>query len=139
MRLLAIALASAALFASSASAAFAAPANPCPAGQELVTLRISTIKPTGSRAGFDEAARDHMKWYRDHGMKDNQNMVLDVMELDRHSGNISVSKTKVMTLHYRQPDPSLIQRDAAWDAFVAKYRANSDITTEELVCVPALK
>jgi hypothetical protein len=114
----------------------AAPAKTCPAGQELVVLRISTLKPTGSRAGFEEAARDHLKWYRDHGFKDNQQMVLDVFDFDQKTGATTVSKTKVMTIHYNMPDPKLIKRDAAWNAYVAKYRANSDIGTEELVCLP---
>lgn len=117
--------------------AIAAP-RPCPAGQELATIRVSTLKPSGSRAGFEEAARDHQKWYRDHGVKDNLIYMTDVLEYDKQGG-YAPSTTKVLAIHLNPPNPKTVVRDAAYAAFVAKYRANSDIASEAIACVPKPK
>lgn len=111
----------------------------CAPGQVPAVIRISAIKPTGSRAGFEEAARDHMKWYRDHGFTQNNQVVLNAIDIDPATHLPVVSKTKVVTIHYNPPRAAEVKTDAAWDAYVAKYRANSDILTEQLACVPALK
>src|SRR5262249_11002752 len=110
-------------------------ASLCPNGT-LATIRISTIKPTGSRAGFEQAAKDHMKWYRDHGFKDNEQIIADVITMDEASHGPVVSKTEVMTIHYNPAGAAVAMRDAAWDAYVAEYRANSDIASEHTACLP---
>ena len=117
-----------------AAPAFAAPDSAvCPNGV-VANVRISSIKPTGTRAGFDAAVRDHIKWYRDHGFTANEQVVADV--LDRNGDALGVSAKEVMTIHYNPPNVPSSQHDAAWDAFVAEYRANSDIVAERTVCLP---
>jgi hypothetical protein len=111
-------------------------ATACPAGQTTAVVRMSTIKPTGSMAGFSEAARDHLKWYRDHGYTANQITSYPVLETKDQGKTWAVSQTQVLSIHKNDPGVPRDKRDAAWDAYVAKYRANSDITTETYVCMP---
>ena len=112
---------------------------PCPAGQELVFIRISTIKEGGTRAGFDKAVADHIKWYRDHGYTTNEQVVANIMDYDKASKSLSVSQNTVMTIHYNPPWIANDKPDAAWDALVAEYRANSDIVTDKIACLPKRK
>ena len=109
----------------------------CPNGT-IAIVRLNTIKATGSRAGFDQAVKDHMKWYRDHGFKDNEMQVANVLKYDPKSNQTSVSKTEVLSIHTNPPGPEKTGplRDAAWDAYVAEYRTNSDIAHEHGVCLP---
>ena len=115
----------------------AAPAAICPAGQEMAIMRISAIKPEGSRAGFDAAMAQHMKWYRDHGYEDNEQVAYAVLGYDREKQQPFVAKDKVLTIHYGSPGVPADKRDAGWEAYVAAYKANSDIVTQEIVCLPS--
>ncbi len=112
------------------------PTRGCPAGTVFSIVRMSTIKPEGSMAGFEEAAKDHVKWYRDHGYKDNQISSSPVLETSDNGKTWTVSKTKVFAIHKNDPGVQAKEQDAAWNAYVAKYRANSDIASTTVVCLP---
>ena len=103
----------------------------CPG--DLVSMRVSKLKPGGSMAGFADAARDNARWYAAHGMKDDRFVVAPVYE--QSGGEAKPSVTRIATFHVygsaKQPKP-----DAAWAAFVAKYQANSSIESTTQVCLP---
>jgi len=108
----------------------------CGADQVPAIVRLSTIKPTGSMAGFAEAARDHLKWYRDHGYTANEITSYPVVETKDEGKTWTVSQTQVFSIHRNDPGVPRDKIDDAWNAYVAKYRANSDITSETIICMP---
>ena len=105
----------------------------CPAGQQWVVARVSKI--TGTQAGFDDAVHDHIKWYRDHGYKANTIITGPVMERS-DKGEPTASKDMVLSLHLDDPGVPPEKYDDAWRAYVAKYRANSQIVSETSGCLP---
>jgi len=115
-------------------AAAATPEDLCKGGQ-LSVLRTNTLKSPQARAAFEKAAQDHMAWYRSHGFKVNRQLVGSVMVFDEATKSWSVSPTEMMTLHIDNPGVPPAQHDAAWDAYVAEYRASSDIASEKMVCL----
>ena len=100
---------------------------------DLVSMRVSKLKPGGSMAGFAEAARDNAAWYASHGLKTEKFITAPVYE--QSDGEPKPSVTKVMTIHV-YGSATIPKHDAAWDAFVAKYKANSSIDSETRACLP---
>ena len=118
----------------SASAAMAAtPPDLCKDGQ-ISVMRISTLKSGDARAQFDKAQKKQVEWYRSHGFAKNRVLVGSVLVEDPKTKDWSISSSEVVSLHTDAPGPAA-KHDAAYDAFVADYRAASDITTEKLVCL----
>jgi hypothetical protein len=118
-------------------AAFAQPAaSICPAGTVRSVVRINTISPTGSMAGFQAAASDHLKWYRDHGYTANEIITAPVLTSADGGRTWTPSPSQVLSIHKNAPGVPRQDMDAAWEHYVAEYRANSDITTEVLTCLP---
>lgn len=127
--------ASAALILSGSAAMAATPPDLCKGGQ-ISVVRISTLKSPAAKAQFDKASQAQGKWYRSHGFKKNRIFFGSVMVQDPATKDWSVSQTEVFSLHTDAPGPATnAKKDAAYDAFVADYRASSDITTEKLVCL----
>lgn len=110
----------------------AAQAQVCATG-DVARIRASKITPTGSMAGFQQAVADHLAWYKSHGFKLDQ-VVAPVLVYDS-TGKESSSKDEVVTIATGDNVPR-DKRDAGWDGFVAKYRANSTILSEKVVCLP---
>jgi len=108
------------------------PAATCTAGT-LTRIRVSKIKPGGSMAGFRDAVAAHTHWYQSHGYRIDQR-VAPVMTSGK--GRMEISRDEVMTLA-TSTDVPREKRDAGWTAFVAKYKANSTIERETIVCLPA--
>jgi hypothetical protein len=120
------------------TAAFALPAmaaDPCPNGQVAI-FRISTLKPTGTRAGFDKAVQDQIAWYRGKGISNNKIVVAGV--IDFSGGAPALSGKDIATIHYDPPAANGTQPtpDDGYKAFVKEFRDNTDITTEKTVCLP---
>ncbi|MDR3512250.1 MAG: hypothetical protein P4L73_11490 [Caulobacteraceae bacterium] len=132
-------LAASGLFALAAagSAAAAVPAEiaNCPAGGVAV-IRISRLTPTGAIAGFNQAVADHRKWYADHGYVQDRFTVAPVLVADPASHQMVPAAGEVMTLHTHAVDVPADKHDAAWNAYVAEYQANSEIIGTVLVCLP---
>lgn len=127
--------ATAALVLAGPAAAATTPPDLCKGGQ-ISVVRISTLKSPAARAQFDKATRAQAQWYRSHGFKKNRLFFGSVMTQDPATKEWSVSQTEVFSLHTDAPGPATDKKkDAAYDAFVADYRASSDITTEKLVCL----
>ena len=120
------------------TAAFSLPAiaaDTCPNGQ-IAIIRVSTLKATGTRAGFDKAVQDQIAWYRGKGITTNKIVEADV--IDYSAGKASVSTKEVVSVHYNPPAASGKQPtpDDGYKAFVKEFRDNSDITTEKFACLP---
>jgi hypothetical protein len=109
-------------------------AKPCPAGQSFALARISTIKPNGSVAGYKEAVRGALKWYRDHGHADSAITVYPVVDTPDQGKSWAVSKTQVLTIQMNRPALPKDNTDPTWDAVRAKFRANSDIASDIFFC-----
>jgi len=102
----------------------------------LETIRISKIKEGGTLAGFLEAVADHNAWYRSHGVDSNLQVVAREIKRDPKTNSFSIAEDEVVTIHINPPPRDENKRDAAWDAFVKKYRDNSDVVTARMICVP---
>ena len=108
------------------------PDNACAQG-ELTRIRVSKIKAGGSMAGFRDAVAAHTRWYQSHGFRIEQRVLAVLVSA---KGRMQASPDEVMTLATSADVPSE-KHDAGWDAFVAKYRANSVVEKETIVCMPA--
>jgi hypothetical protein len=108
----------------------AAPAA-CKTG-ELTRVRLSKIKPGGTMAGFNQAVAAHIAWYKAHGFKMTQRVAPVLVTAN---GKQQVSRDEVMTFSAGDNVPR-DKHDGGWDAFVAKYRANSTVEKETIVCMP---
>ena len=122
--------AAAALVVPGAAAAQSSPKGGCPQG-ELARIRLAKIKPGGSMAGFRDAVAAHTRWYQQHGFKIAQRIA---PVLVTGKGKVQDSPDEVMTIA-TSADVPRSQHDAGWAAFVAKYRANSVIEKEAVVCM----
>ena len=107
----------------------------CPSGN-LAIIRISTITPKGTIAGFEKAAADHAKWYASHGYKEDQVIAAPVVLFDAATSKLSKSPDTVITFHYHSHDVPQDKHDKAWDDYVAEYNVNSQIKSTTLVCMP---
>jgi len=99
---------------------------------ELSRIRVSKIKPGGTMAGFREAVAAHTRWYQSHGYRINQRIAPVIVSAN---GKMQLSPDEVLTLA-TSADVPRDKHDAGWDAFVAKYRANSTIERETIACLP---
>src|ERR1700753_962199 len=80
--------------------ALPAAAAVCANGQ-IAIVRVSTLKATGTRAGFDKAVADQIAWYRSHGLNANKIVSADVIDFD--GGAPALSTKEIMTIHYDPP------------------------------------
>lgn len=98
----------------------------------MVTMRVSRLSATGTPAGFLDAVKDHKAWYASHGMTDDAFVTAPVLVPAK--GGMKPSASEYVTLHvYGAKEP---KHDAAWDAYVAKYKANATIAGETRFCLP---
>lgn len=105
----------------------------CPGG-ELTRVRLSKLKPGATMADFNGAVADHVAWYKAHGYTIEQR-VAPVLTMDP-AGALTESPDEVMTFATGDNVPR-DKHDDAWKAYVAKYRAVSDLVVERGVCMPA--
>ncbi len=119
--------AAALLFAATGAAA----QGPCGA-DAMVAMRVSKLSASGTPAGFLDAVKDHKAWYASHGFKDDVFVTAPVLVAEK--GGMKPSASEYVTFHvYGDKQPT---HDAAWDAYVAKYKANSTIESETRLCLP---
>ena len=112
--------------------ATAAQAEGACGADQLVTMRVSKLSASGTPAGFLDAVKDHKAWYASHGMKDDS--FVTAPALVPAKGGLKPSASEYVTFHaYGAKEPT---HDAAWDAYVVKYKANSTIDSEVRFCLP---
>jgi hypothetical protein len=114
------------------AAGAASPLDLCKGGQ-LVVVRVNQLKP-GGKAAYEQAARDHLGWYRSHGYNQNRLLVGQIISGDRRSG-FTASDTEFVSIHMDSPGVPPDKRDAAWDAYVKAYRESSDLTVDKFACL----
>jgi len=87
------------------------------------------------------AVKAHEKWYRDHGLKDNQIEVMNMVSMDQTTKMPMVTKTEVFFIHRSAPstEKTKSMHDAGWDNYVKLYRDSSDIKSEYYVCMSKKK
>ena len=125
------ALALTALLASGlAGVAHAQPAQTCPAGTQGWVIRTSKIKP-GQAATFDKALADQVAWYKAKGQKDTFVVGPAIAQ-----GGLDPSLR--VSVHMNAP-ATRPDADPAWNAFVAEFRASSDIVSETRACLGEVK
>jgi hypothetical protein len=114
----------------------AAQAPPSCAGH-ITIVRDSAILP-GQLALFEKAVADQGAWYASHGNA-TKAIVLRVMRHDPKSGLLAYADDEAMTATIH-PGGGIAPpaHDAAWDAFVAEFKASSTVKTETTVCMPNL-
>ena len=132
MKLSTIALAAGVLFAGHA---YAQPASLACNG-EMTVVRVSKLKPGATLAQFEDAVHDHMAWYRSHGFTQNTQVIGKLVKRDPATRAPVYATDEVVTIHRNSPMGSAVKPDAAWDAYVAKYRKVSDIESEVYACIP---
>lgn len=99
---------------------------------QLVAMRVSKLSAAGTPAGFLDAVKDHKAWYASHGLTDD--VFVTAPALVPQKGGMKPSASEYVTFHvYGAKDPA---HDAAWDAYVAKYKANATIDSETRFCLP---
>jgi hypothetical protein len=118
-----------------AAAIPASAADLCPSG-DVAKIRISKVTPSGSMAGIAKAVADHGKWYADHGFTEDRMIFAPILVYDAANKTMTVAADQVMTIHTHAHEVPKDRRDAAWDAYVAEYRANSEVASETVVCLP---
>ncbi|HTW34022.1 MAG TPA: hypothetical protein VMD53_05330 [Rhizomicrobium sp.] len=125
-----LALAALGIVAASAASAQSMPA--CSGTFEII--RTDTINP-GKLDEFKEAVRDNQAWYTAHGMKDRV-LLGQVLNMEGPNGSAAYATDSAMTIHADiDPDAADVPHDAAYSAFVAKYKDSSTIKSTTMVCV----
>lgn len=98
----------------------------------MVTMRVSTLSVTGTPAGFLDAVKDHKAWYAGRGFKDDSFVTAPVLVSQK--GGPKPSASEYVTFHvYGDKEP---KHDAAWDAYVTKYKASTTIASETRFRLP---
>lgn len=122
-----------ALFGVLAAGAASGQALPqCNGKFELV--RTDTIKPDKLEE-FKQAVRDNQAWYKAHGMKDRV-LLGQVVNMHGPNGSAAYQSDTALTVHTdMDPDGPDPEHDAAYSAFVAKYKDSSTITSTQMLCV----
>jgi hypothetical protein len=130
-RIMACAAVAAISFAVNAQRSAPAAGSTCPAGMRSATIRHTMVKP-GEWATFAKAVADHTAWYAAH--KDGTRTVLGRVSAPAAKGGLSATEAVTITYYSGKPMPD---RDAAYSAFTAKYRASSTLKDEMRTCLSA--
>lgn len=93
---------------------------------------MSKLSAGGKPAGFLDAVKDHKAWYVGHAMKGDSFVTGPALTPEK--GGMKPSAREYVTVHvYGDKEP---KHDAAWDAFVGKYKASATIVSETRFCLP---
>jgi hypothetical protein len=106
----------------------------CPDGERQMVIVISKLTPTGTRAGYESAVKKHQAWNASKGLGD----LIFARPVVEEGGK--VSDTEFLSLWTKDPKASAAPAgppDPLLLAFLAEYKANSEIKTEVAVCMPA--
>lgn len=107
------------------------PAAACPAGTRYATIRHSMVQP-GKWAEFGQAVADHSAWYAAH--KDSTTTkIARIITRGSNGAILSDSEAATITIYSDKPQP---EHDAAYAAFLAKYKVSSTIKDEMRLCLP---
>lgn len=111
------------------------PAFQCPDDGTMIVSRVSKLKPTGTRAGYEAAVQAHRAWYARAGLRD----VIDSAPIISRDGKVSETEFASVHLFERRDARATIdmwpEAGKMWDAYVKLYRDNSEIVSETRACL----
>ncbi len=102
-------------------------------------LRISNYVEAGTEEGLREASSKHDAWYKSHGVKDNEQVVIPLFKYDRDTDTWTKDRKRVSTLHLNSMASANArehQGDSAWDEFISLYNKNTEVTETLFACLP---
>ena len=115
-----------------AGAASAQAFPPCDGKFEIV--RTDTINP-GKLEEFKQAVRDNQAWYKAHGMKDRV-LLGQVVNMQGQNGSAAYATDTALTIHTDiDPNGPSPEHDAAYGAYVAKYKDSTVLKSTTMLCV----
>jgi len=102
-------------------------------------LRLSSFVDGGSESGVRQAVAMHNAWYKSHGVLENSQVVVPVMEYDRATDSVTQDKTRIATLHLNS-EASVAAReyqgDEGWKGFLNAYNQNTEVQDTIFLCLP---
>ena len=119
------------------NAAFAQEAPVCDG--VISILRISNYVGTGTEEGLKEASSKHDAWYKSHGVTENKQIVITLLQYDRVTHSFTKDSSRESTLNLNSvvsAEAQEHQGDAAWDEFIALYNENTEISESVIACLP---
>jgi hypothetical protein len=102
---------------------------------QIAVVRVSMLTPNGTRAAFDRAVADQQAWYRSHGFSQNSLTTSAVIARNPQTREWAAAPREIVTMHINPPPISAIRTDAAWNAFVAAFKANAQVVSEKTICL----
>ena len=102
-------------------------------------LRISNYVKTGTEEGLKEASEKHDAWYKSHGVTENKQVVIPILQYNEDSDSFVKDPGSVATLHINSAASSAAreqQGDSMWNEFVTLYSENTDVAESMFVCLP---
>lgn len=100
------------------------------------TVRISEITASGTVKGFMDAVAAHRAWVLSHGLTKDEIVTVPVIVRDDRTHARSYSDKQFWSIHIHGSNDPEPKHDAAYDAFVKRYRDNSDIKAAYDICLP---
>ena len=134
---IAVVLALALTFLFSGNAAHAQESSQCDGIVSI--LRISNYVVSGSEEGLREASEKHDAWYKSHGVTENKQVVIPILQYDEDTDSVVKDSSRVATLHLNSAVSAAAreqQGDLMWNEFIALYNKNTEVADTIFVCLP---
>ena len=102
-------------------------------------LRISNYVKTGTEEGLKEASEKHDAWYKSHGVTENKQVVIPILQYKEDTDSLVKDSSRVTTLHLNSDVSTAVrehQGDLLWNEFIALYNKNTKVTDTLFLCLP---
>ena len=102
-------------------------------------LRISNYVDSGSEKGLREASEKHDAWYKSHGVTENKQVVIPILQYKEDTDSLVTDSSRISTLHLNSTASFAAreyQGDSMWNEFIALYNKNTEITDSIYICLP---
>ena len=102
-------------------------------------LRISNYVNTGTEEGLKEASEKHDAWYKSHGVTENKQVVIPILQYNEDSDSFVKDSGSVATLHLNSAVSTAAreqQGDLMWNEFITLYNENTEVAESMFVCLP---
>ena len=102
-------------------------------------LRISNYVDSGSEEGLREASEKHDAWYKSHGVTENKQVVIPILQYKEDTDSLVKDSSRVTTLHLNSDVSTAVrehQGDLLWNEFIALYNKNTKVTDTLFLCLP---
>src|SRR5581483_2036445 len=100
------------------------------------SIRISKIKASGNVTAVMEAVAENNAWYKSHNVEGGVQIGARVITRDPESKTFRLADDEIVTIHTYPAKFQAPQHDDAWKAFVQKYKDNSTVETQKMICIP---